>query len=342
MKFLSKLLDTIGLTNSDIRKPDRHVISATELNDAIERVVDGVEPKMRYYPGYKKILKHSVATSLAYINNLVDAIPAPLTINKRTLSTDPHAKCYFSTADNAQSIFSNSLELRDHFDTAENDNQNEAYALLCMEEIEKTIVGMELKDDIIQRDVMQTTLVFSDHKILSPATNEGDVRSGIKQCIFDGLITHALQKILELKQRINDQNIKLSKLNSRLKTRQSQGGGLSSLLASAGDAKLVNNSEQKTSEPEKQSQKIPASWDAPRHFLEIIKNTLSQPENFVRIEVKKFNVNKMGIVCDDDTSQTTSTIQLNEILIANVLKRVIAIVHYPRSEMLPKQTFKLK
>lgn len=336
MKFLSKLLDAIGLANSHIRKAEHYAIPSVELNDAIERVVDGIEPKMRYFPGYKKILKNSVSTSLTYINNLVDTIPGPLIINKNTFSTDPHVKCYFSTVDNIQSIFSNSLELREHFDTVENANQNEAYALLCMEEIEKTIVGMELNNDIIQREVIQTTLVFSDHKILSPATNEDDVRSGIKQCIFDGLITHALQKIIELKQKINDQDIKRSKLNSRLKTRQSQGGGLSNLLASARDT------EKKAPESEKKPQHIPTSWDAPRYFLELIKNTLSQPESFVSIKEKSFNVTKMGIVCSDNASQTTNTIQLKEILIADVLKRVVAIVHYPRSEMLPKQSFKHK
>ena len=58
-----------------------------------------------------------------------------------------------------------------------------------MNETEKTILGMELHNDIIRRDVMQTALSFSGHKIMSPASRETGVRTGIKQCIFDGLVT---------------------------------------------------------------------------------------------------------------------------------------------------------
>jgi len=332
----------IGLVDNNIRRVNHAGIPAVELYDAIERVVDGIEPKMRYFPGYKKILKNSVATSLAYISNLVDTIPGPLIINSKTFTTDPQVKSYFSTVDNIQTIFSNSMELREFFVAADNSKQDEAYALLCMEETEKTVLGMELSDGIIQREVLQTALSFSDHKILSPATNEDDVRKGIKQCIFDGLITHALQQILEIKQQIHDLDIQRSKLNSRLKKRQSQGGGLSSLLASATDTKLSGDIEQQISETEKKRQALPASWNAPRYFLEVIKNTLEQPENFLRTKEKSFNITKMGIVCNDSTSQTVNTIHFNEIIIANVLERVVTIVRYPRSEILPKESFNLK
>lgn len=352
MKLLFKLFNLLGLKNFSSGSADHPDIPANELNEAIERVVDGIEPKMRYFPGYKKILRNSVATSLAYISHLVDTIPGPLIISRKTFTTDPQINAYFATVSDIQTIFSNSAELRDFFDSAENSKQDEAYALLCMEETEKTVLGMELNEDIIQRDVMQTALIFSDHKILSPATSEDDVRKGIKLCIFDGLITHALQQIIELKHKINDLDIQRSKLHSRLKTRQSQGGGLSSLLASATEPKLSGSKltdtqssgdiEQRISENEKTRQTLPTSWDAPRHFLEIIKNILEQPENFVRLQEKFFNITKMGIVCNDNSSQTVNTIHFNEILIANVLERVVAIVRFPRSDLLPKQPFNLK
>ena len=339
MKFLSKLLDMIGLVDNNIGTINHGDIPAVELYDAIERVVDGIEPTMRYFPGYKKILKNSVATSLAYISHLVDTIPGPLIINSKTFATDPQVKSYFSTIDNIQTIFSNSMELREFFVAADNSKQDEAYALLCMEETEKTVLGMELNDGIIHREVLQTALSFSDHKILSPATNEDDVRKGIKQCIFDGLITHALQQILEIKQQIHDLDTQRSKLNSRLKKRQSQGGELNNLLASVSEIKLSADIEQQISETEKKRQALPASWNAPRYFLEVIKNTLKQPENFLRIKEKSFNITKMGIVSSDSSSQTVNTIHFNEIVISNVLERVVTIVRYPRSEILPKQSF---
>ena len=50
----------------------------------------------------------------------------------------------------------------------------------------------------------------------------------------------------------------------------------------------------------------------------------------------------MGVVTGDDSSQSVNTIHFHNILIANVLERVITIVRYPRSEMLPRKAFNLK
>jgi len=342
MKLLSTLFNFIGLTSSNTESYAKKRIPANVLNEAIERVVDGIEPKMRYSPGYKKILNNGIATSLAYISNLVDTIPGPLFISSKTFSTDPQVNAYFATVTDVQDIFSDSMELRSFFESPENGDMDVACALLCMNETEKTVLGMELHDDVIQRDVIQTALSFSEHKILSPGPGEAEVRTCVKQCIFDGLITHALQQIVELKQQKQGLEIQRGMLNSRLKTRQSQGGGLSSLLSTATETKLSVDIEQKISANEQKLEKLPASWDAPRYYLGVIENILSQPENFIDMKVKSFNITKMGIVADDDSSQSTNTIHCNEISIANVLKRVVAIVCYPRSEMLPKQEFKLK
>ena len=342
MKLLSRLFDFIGLTSSNTESPAKTHIPANVLNGAIECVVDGIDPKIRYFPGYKKILSNSVATSLAYISNLVDTIPDPIIISSKTFIADPQVKTYFATIADIQKIFSGNTELREFFEAPENRKLSDAYALLCMTEKEKTVLGMELHGNIIERDVMQTVLNFSDHKILSPAASEAEVRKGMKQCIFDALITHALQQIVELKQQKQGLEIQRSVLNSRLKTRQSQGDGLSRLLASATQAELSVNIKQQIAENEKKLQKLPASWDAPRFYMEIIKNTLTHPENFIHIKTKSFNITKMGIVTSEDASHSVSTIRINEILIANVLERVIAIACYPRSEILPRKAFNLK
>ncbi len=114
------------------------------------------------------------------------------------------------------------------------------------------------------------------------------------------------------------------------------------MLTSASEAQLSVNIEQQIAENEKKLQKYPASWNAPRYYMEITKNILAQPENFIGIKTKFFNINQLGIVASEKSSQSVNTIHFNEILIADVLKRVVAIVRYPRSEMLPRKKFNLK
>jgi len=341
MILLSKLIDFIGLKNSNTGSVKTY-IPVNELNEAIDRVVDGIEPKMRYFPGYKKILNKGVSTSLAYISDLVETIPEAILISNKTFFKDPKVNAYFATIEDIQDIFGGSDELRSFFEVVGNANQDEAYALLCMNKTEKNVLGMDLKEDMILRDVMQKALNLSEHKILSPAVSEGEVRKGIKLCIFDGLITHSLQKILELKEQKKGLEIQRSILISRLKTRQSQGSGLSKMLASASAATLSVDIEQQISQTDKKLEKLPASWEAPEYYLEVIKNILLQPESFIRIKVDSFNINKMGIVSSDEASNSVNCIQFTEIVIANVLKRVVAIVRYPRSEMQPRKEFNPK
>ncbi len=332
MTLLSKILNTLLSARNS---------TDTDVFEAIEHVVDSIEPNMRYFPGYKKILYDSVATTLAHISNLVDTIPGPLLISRNNYVTDPQVNACFSTVDRIQEVFSNSQELRSFFDAPVNSELDEAYALLCMQVEEKTIAGMELQNDIVRRDVMQTALNFTDYKILSPAVNETEVREGIKQCIFNGLITYALQEIINIKEQKLGLELHLNKLSSKLKTRQLQGGGLSNLLMSATETPASDTIQQEISDNKKELEKLPSSWDAPRYYLESIKNTLSQPENFITLQEITYDVTRMGIVSTGETSEPVNTIHINKILIANVLERAVAIVRYNRSELLPRAEFRL-
>lgn len=337
MKILSKLLRSIFPSNNGTKT----TVPANEVDNAIEHVVDSIEPAMRYFPGYKKILRNSVSTSLDYINNLVNTIPGPLFISSSTFTTDPQVNVYFATVEETREIFSNSAELREFFETEDNKSFEEAYALLCMNVEEKAIMGMELQNDIVRRDVLQTALNFSDHKIMSAAKNESDVRKGIKTCIFNCLVTYALQEILDIKQQKLSLEIQRKKLASRLKARQSQGDGLSSLINSVSKSNKQDDINQEISDNTNKHEALPTSWDAPRYYLETIKNTLSQPENFISIEDMTYDVTKMGIVSNGETQQSVNTIHIDKIVIANVLQRAVAIVRYPRKELLPRREFNL-
>lgn len=339
MKLLSRLLKYTGLMQASNETAAHNKISADELDKAIEQVVDGVYVKIRYYPGYKKMLKKSVLKSLKYINELVDDIPGPLPASNKNFFTEPQLSAYFSTVSNMQEIFSASAELRAFFSEPLNCNLDKAYAIVCISEKEKTVFGMELNEDIIQREVRQNALSFSDHKILSPAASEFDVRSGVKQCIFDGLITHALQKILEIEEQKKGLEIRQHSLNAKLKARQSQGGGLSQLLSSPAQSKEGISLEQQISDNEKKRNVLPSSWDAPRYYLDMIRETLNQPEHFIRMTKKTYTITATGIITDNESSGPLSTVHFNEILIANVLERVVAIVSYPRNEMQDRQAF---
>ena len=306
-------------------------LSYETVLEAIESVVDGTEPKIRYVSTYKKLLERSVITSLLYINELVDNIPGSIDINRKNFAIDPQVHAYFSSAKEIKEIFSISDELKSFFDNTEHE---QAYALLCMNRDEKTVLGMEMQNNILSRDVMQTAENFSEHKVMSPTTTENETRDGIKKCIFDGLITYALKKLIGLKGEYRELQEQQCSLQSRLRSRKAKGGGLNTLLISAdNDDSECKGILEQIEDTEDKIKKISPQWELPNYYIEQVKNILEHPEEFIRLEQVSVKINNMGIKISDESSKDGSLIRLDELTIDNVLKRVVVIVCYPRNEM---------
>lgn len=57
---------------------------------------------------------------------------------------------------------------------------------------ERKVLGVELVDNTLRRDVMQLTVNFFNHRYLGPTSNEQDTRRKLKKRTFDFLIEKAL------------------------------------------------------------------------------------------------------------------------------------------------------
>jgi len=304
------------------------------VHEATEQVVDGIDPRLRLVPGYKRKLKGEVAAALAHIGDLVDQVPGPIDVSRMTFVRDPRVSALFATPDELQATFSCSPELRAFFAEVKNSEEDECYALLCANREEKSVLGTELAGDTVRREVFQTAINFHDHKILSPAANDRDVRDGIKHCIFDGLVTHALRHIYDIKTRRKDLEDQRRILHARLRARQAQGNGLSQLLAEAhGGDDQSEDIKTKIAEAERTLERMPGSQGVLSFYLEEVRNIFARPEEFIRLNVACFRLTDMGIKVNGDTPQPANTVCFSELEITNVMKRVVTVVRYARDDM---------
>ena len=62
------------------------------------------------------------------------------------------------------------------------------FGLLSMAMTERKVLGVELVDDTLRRDVMQVTVNFFNHRYLGLTSNEQDTRRELKKRAFDFLI----------------------------------------------------------------------------------------------------------------------------------------------------------
>jgi hypothetical protein len=310
------------------------------VNDAIDHLIDGIDPNMRLVIGYKKKLAEAVNTALSYIDRLVDQIPGPVEFNKRAFGTDPQVNALFATVSDVQKTFSQNETLSTFFDDNMHVNVDASFALMCMEKKENAGFGMQLEGDLIKKDVSQVTVNFFGHNILSPAATEKEVRHSLKQCIFDALISNAFERVVATHMREGGSDEYRKVLDRRYKANQAWGQELTDLLLSIrADAITRNGKTQKESTGQDGTESSSSYIETPGDHLEQVKTILAHPETMIRLNHITMNLTRMGVKVDDDLDPSANKIELAELEINDVWRRIIVIVKYPRNEMLAKNNF---
>jgi hypothetical protein len=167
------------------------------IEAAIERAVDGTDPRLRAVFGYKKHLRPSVIHAIDHVVALVDGIPAPPPAGRSDYNADLRLKALFATADRMQEVFANDAALNE-FRGGPDKTADRVFALLLAERIEKNVLGMEMAANMLRRDVAQVSVSFRRHRLIEVTSSEADTRRQLKRRTFDHLLTLALTRIAEM------------------------------------------------------------------------------------------------------------------------------------------------
>jgi DNA-binding transcriptional MerR regulator len=333
----SSLKDLIGnLLESFDQSKELHSLDLQTqemLDNALERVVDGTDPKIRLVPGYRRKLSRSILASLEHADNLINQISEPIDINTSEFVGNPYLRAFFPTLEGLRKVFRQSSELRDYFSETEYYDQSMSCALLCMRKSEETVLGMELDGDRVVRDVKQTRVSFSGHRIYSPRETEVAARRELKCCLFEGLVVNALEKISELRQKRARLETEQQMLSSRLRS------GRERAVDDALDSSIVSN-------PRLSRQQLTEQLDAvknqlreigyitPEISLKLVNDTLSRPEDFVKLEHLSLSIDKSGIRRDElMASPSVSRLELSEVRIMGQPARVVTLARIGRDEI---------
>jgi hypothetical protein len=317
-------------------KPQWKVVRQDRQADivkAVERVVDSIDGRIRLVGGYRKKLFNVIADSLDFTDSLVDRIPGTIEVSSRTFVSDPYVNAFFSNSTDVQTIFSRSSEIREFMEDYAYSEITHCCALLCMHRVQKTVLGVELIGDALKKDVKQTAVNFTDHRIYAPAPTEKETRQGLKNCLFEGLVTNALERVVQLK--LSNQRLQQERqiLQARLRHAQYLLGKPPTRPATAAECKRdIDETRLKLERTEEDLRKIHQA--TPQVSLEQVLDVFSSPERFVRLEQSTIRLNKMGIKLDKQASQPCNTLELSEVIIGDQQPRVVTLARFPRDEFL--------
>ena len=171
----------------------RHEAADPRLLEWIGRAVDRVDPRLRQVGGFPAAYAKSVAHALDYAHRLADALPGPVLINRETFASDPLVHALFASAEDIQAALCASQAMRTFH--GEHPEAREVYAMICMRRGTKALLGMDMVDGLLRRDVPQQAVYFTDHTVAEPGRTEAEARARIAEGFFDSLVTHVVRRI---------------------------------------------------------------------------------------------------------------------------------------------------
>ncbi|MGB5606475.1 MAG: hypothetical protein WBN51_08130 [Gammaproteobacteria bacterium] len=306
-----------------------------KVTRAMEQLIDATDSRIRLVSGYKRKLQHVTRNTLEYTDDIVKMIPSAIDVCRKNFISDPYVNAFFVNVTDLQTIFSQSSEIREFIDEHGNQVIPECCALLCMRKTEKPVLGMELTGDVLNRDVQQTAVSFSDHRIYSPAPTESETREGLRQCLYGGLVTNALEHIMMGKLAFHRLQLDHQKLRARLRNLQQQMKKMDQDTPAA--ARMRHETEvvrQKLGEAGEAL--LNSHLPSPEESLNQLITVLNQPDDFIRVNKLSLRLNKMGIKIDENSKQACNQLDLTEVVIRTELPRVVTLARFPLSELPPR------
>jgi hypothetical protein len=193
------------------------------LDAAIERAVDGTDPRLKMLSAYDRKLRGPVARAVQYVIRLVDDLPAAEPLQVDTFANNPALAAIFYSAEQLQRIVAQDTELKS-FRKLNPLNPGPVSALLLVGTTQKKTIGTALVDDKMRKDVAQTSVDFHDQRFMAPARIELETRDLLKRRAFDHLLLVAMSRITRQGQQRQELQAHRAVMQSKLKLMTRSGG----------------------------------------------------------------------------------------------------------------------
>jgi hypothetical protein len=305
---------------------------------AIERVVDGTDPRLRVVSHYRRKLWSAVEHALDYVVTFVNTLPPASAVDRHAYLTDPRLRALFVSPDHLQEVLSFSDGTRNYLKQANRPLPAELYAALGVTRLEKTVLGIDLDGEMLQRDVPQTVVNFCNHRLVFLTDNEQDTRRELMKRGFDYLIEVALQGLASIrvqKQQLEQQQHQLlfQKKASLMKAAKP---GLEALLEPAtAEPTDVDAIERQLQDVETELEQLRADSATLEQHLEKVAATLAKPEDFLQLEPVSLTLDHMNTKVPPNSRRVANTLAFDEMVLAEERRLIALFIRFPSHEILP-------
>jgi hypothetical protein len=307
------------------------------LRQAIEQVVDGVDPRLRAVLGYARKLEPAVERTVAYFIDCGQWLAAPVEFSVHRWVGDPLVRTLFATSADLQRFFSDDPGVRKYFH--DHPLAEEVYIGLGVTRHERRTFGIAMSGDVIQRDVPQTTISFSDYRLFGACDNEQQLRHNIEQRGFGFLIGEALERIVERQGSAHGSGHEKQFLELRLRGLMQKRSAMDSLYYESNAALDDEIATLRTRLMHEQEALALSHGEtaALDDYLDGISAVLADPERYVKRETVRLRINRMNIKVESP-DEPGDELTFSEVTIGGRPPRVVVLIRFPRHDLLAART----
>lgn len=303
------------------------------IERAIERTLDGTDPRLRALPGYKKRLRAGVIHALDHVVALVDSLPPALELSSATHGAEAEITAYFASVEHLREVLERDATLSEWRRTADGNLAERTVMLLLMTLHERKTLGVALEGDAVRHDVAQTTVNFSKHELIDPSRTEDDTRRLLKRRAFDHLLALALGRIATARTERGELERERDLLRRKCKALAAGRWGFDATEADKpADPRVL---QQQLDEIESQLNARGAGPGLLEMHLDVVENVLAHAESHFWSAPRALSVDRMGIKQAKASSQApeVTLTELHNAAGQSVVVRIVSI----ESKALPAQ-----
>jgi hypothetical protein len=316
--------------------PEGHEgLDEQDIERVINIIIEETDPRLRLVGGYRRKLRKPVIRSLLYVNRLVTRIPGAFEINRRSYGSDPQVNALFGSADQIGELIGRSRVLKEYF--RDKPDQNVVYVPMAMKRTEKKVLGMEFGGDMINREVAQVAVNYSNHWLGVCGSSENELRELLRWRGIHNLAITALENITRLKMKTSELGEQRALLKIKLRNLQSQHRGLDVLAAvntdDSGDVQALTSQLEET---ERQLREVQANPGTLKDYLVQVCRVFNHPSRYLRVKPNAVRMDRMNIKVEDAASDRGAEVCSAEITVGDKPPFEAILATFNRKDMQQK------
>ncbi len=309
---------------------------------AVDKAIELTNPRLKLLPDHHKRLAPAVEAMIAFLRTQIPALPAARPLSQSAWSADPVLRALFVAPADVARVLGRADDVRALFDRIP--EVDAAYLVLGMAFAEQRVFGMALHGDVVQRDVAQTSVSFSDHRTRICERDETLLRRAIGVQLFEYLVGHALAEIGEERSERLELQGSRSLLRARLRLLQQHGPGLASMFGEGPAAQTEQaRLESELLANERQLQALGGGEAILESELESLQKVLSQPQDYLAIDPKRLRLSPMNVVLGQGSGEAAVEVDFAVATLRGTppMRRAFIIARVARSDLPAAQQINL-